>query len=808
MIVLVLPGSCVLNGGVESGATIWFVMGFLYVFIMFSGMKMWIFFALTDVMCALTYWVIFHYSEVVSMQPDRFTIYFDSFFGVLLVGCTTGLIVRLQFRFFDQERKVNLEQQKALEEISESKNSFFANMSHEIRTPINTIVGLNEIILRDSEDVTTREYSQNIQSASKMLLSLVNDILDLSQMEMKRMEIVPMEYETGELFYELIDMIQIRLEEKNLELYLDIAADMPSVLYGDVKRLQQVFLNLLTNAAKYTREGSVTLSAMTEAGDVGEVILRVTVEDTGIGIRREDLEHLYDSFHRVDAKKNRRIEGSGLGLTITKQLVDLMDGEITVDSIYTKGSTFTVAIPQKIVNKEPMGEIEEYIRKNGQKTSVYKKNFEAPEARILIVDDNKMNSLVVTKLLEPTKVQIDVAGSGQECLEMTKRRYYHVILMDYMMPIMDGVETFKELRRQENGLCRDSAVIVLTASTTTEANRIYQENRFEGFLEKPIRGEELEQGILQFLPEDIVEYRRDESGADGEHKIQRIVRKKRQKIRITTDCVSDLPEDLLEKYNIGLMYLYVTTGKARFADTREIDSEDLTEYLTNPSVDIKADNVSVEEYESFFAEVLTNAEDVVHICMSSGAGESYKTAVEAAQCFGHVHVVDSSMISGGQGLVVLHAAQLAEQGLGPEEICVRLKEMKNHVADYMIMPDVENFYRNGYTSARSASVCRFLHCHPSLKMIRGKVCISGLYLGSMESCYKRFLQLHLLHKKRINTDIIYITYVGLSVRQQEMIKKEVLRKVPFERVIMQKSSVSVASNGGVGALGIAYYLKK
>jgi DegV family protein with EDD domain len=251
----------------------------------------------------------------------------------------------------------------------------------------------------------------------------------------------------------------------------------------------------------------------------------------------------------------------------------------------------------------------------------------------------------------------------------------------------------------------------------------------------------------------------------------------------------------------------VTTDRGRFADTREIDSEDLTEYLSNPAVEVKADSVSVEEYETFFAEVLTQAENVIHICMSSGAGKSYRTAVEAAKCFDHVHILDSSMISCGQGMVVLYAAQLAEQGCDVETICRRVQEMRTHVANYMMIPNVDIFYRNGHTSHRMASVCRLFHFHPALRMNRGKVCVSGVYGGNLENAYKRFLTIHLLRKKRINRDIVYITHVGLTVRQQEMIKKEVLRRVPFERVIMQKSSVSVASNGGIGSLGMAYYLK-
>ena len=216
---------------------------------------------------------------------------------------------------------------------------------------------------------------------------------------------------------------------------------------------------------------------------------------------------LYDAFRRADVKRNMKIEGSGLGLSITKQLVDLMEGEITVDSIYTKGSVFTVLLSQQIIDKTPVGNITFLSRKRPD-SELYEKSFEAPEARILIVDDNPMNTMVECQLLKETKLQIDTAQSGAECLEMTKRKYYHVILLDYMMPEMNGVETLRRLRKQENGLCRDTAIIVLSASSVTEAGQDLLEEAFDGYLEKPVQGMALETEILKFIPEDIVEYRK------------------------------------------------------------------------------------------------------------------------------------------------------------------------------------------------------------------------------------------------------------------------------------------------------------
>lgn len=806
MLLMFFPMMFLFNNGVNGGAPLWFVLGIIYVFLMFEKKRLYFFLALAIIADIGVYTYAYLYPDQITPLSSRFMIYLDSLFGVFAVSITSGLILKFQFKIFALEREVTQKQKEELEVINNSKNNFFASMSHEIRTPINTIIGLNEMILRESKEEGICEYAQDIQKASKMLLSLVNDILDLSQMEMKRMEIVPMEYQTEELLREIVTMLQVRLAEKKLDFLVDIDEKLPTKLLGDVKRIQQILINILTNAAKYTEEGSVTLRVEVENIRIGEVMLKIMVIDTGIGIRNEDFEHLYDLFHRVDIKRTQKIEGSGLGLAITKQLVDLMDGEITVDSIYTKGSTFTVMIPQKVVDGEPVGKIDFYNSRT-YKHELYQQSFEAPEARILIVDDNEMNSLVTKKLLSATKMKIDIANSGAKCLKMTKRKYYHVILMDYMMPEMNGVETLRQLRKQENSLCRDSVVIVLTANTMTEASELSKENQFNGFLEKPLQGSVLEAEILKFLPEDIIEYRR-EIPLQETLKVQHVTGTKRRKIYITTDCVSDLPKELLEKYNIGLMYLYIKTDHGRFADIKEIDSGDWTEYLQNPQEMVRADGVSVEEYEAFYAGVLAEAEEVIHISLASEAGKSYGVAVAAAEGFDHVHVVDSGQISCGQGLIVLYAAKLAEEGLSTAEICAELDQMKKRVVSQFLLPGAEALYQGGYTNRYLTMLSRLFQFHPILKMKHSKLNVVGLRNGKMQNAQKHFIHRYLMRKRHINTDVIYITHAGLSVAQLEMIRREVLKCIPFERVIIQKASVSTSCTFGIGTLGFAYYLKE
>ena len=417
IILFVFPAMFFLSGGLEGGAVLWFSIGLFYIFLMFSGKKLAFFLILSLIVDAITYLMGYFHPEWITPMDSKAAAYLDSAFAMVAVGLAGGAILKAQSRMFYIEQSIARKQQEELEKMSDAKDNFFASMSHEIRTPINTIIGLNEMILRESREEETREYAENMQSASKMLLNLVNDILDLSQIEMKKMEIIPIEYQSASLFGDLIDMIQVRLKEKKLDFHVDIDKNIPSVLQGDVKRINQVILNLLTNAAKYTETGSVTFSARVESMEGELACLKISVTDTGIGIRKENLQYLYDAFRRADIKKNMKIEGSGLGLSITKQLVDLMDGEITVDSIYTKGSVFTVMLPQKVVDATPIGE-GAFLARSRSMTGKYQRSFEAPEARILIVDDNPMNTLVESKLLRETKVQIDTAKSGVECLEM------------------------------------------------------------------------------------------------------------------------------------------------------------------------------------------------------------------------------------------------------------------------------------------------------------------------------------------------------------------------------------------------------
>ncbi len=810
---ILFPIMYILGGGIDSGTPVMLTLGILYIYVMFSGKKVWLFLFLTMMSYGVTFWLSYKYPEIIKSMPSLTAIYLDTYLSVVIVGLIGGIIIKAHMKVYEAEHDLNIKQTKELERSNAARNAFFANMSHEIRTPINAIIGLNEMIIRSNPGSEIQEYARDIQAASKMLLNQVNDILELSQLEMEKMSITSEPYYTKDMLRDLIELVRVQAEKKSLEFYLDIDKNLPTALQGDERRLKQVLLNILDNAVKYTKEGSVTFSVLSEPCDNGEVLLKMKVSDTGIGIRKEDLSSIYDAFNRFDEKKNKRILGNGLGLSITKQLVDLMGGDITVDSIYTKGTVFTVTLRQPVVDNKPIGDVN-YLGRKLEKAEEYKPLFEAPEARILIVDDSKMNRMVASRLLSSTKVQIDVACGGVECLEMTSKKFYHVILLDYMMPDMSGPEVLKELRKREDGLIKETAIIALTGNVLFDARQQCLSEGFDGYVEKPIQGKLLEEEILKFLPPDIIEYQEvDENNhilREPEHfgRIQKLSRRRRKKVCITTDCTCDIPTELLEKYDVKVMYLYIKTPNGRFADTREIDSDSIEQYISSESSTAYGDKVSVEEYEEFFAEALTQADDVIHISLASRCGKSYGVACMAAKCFDHVHIIDSGQISCGQALLTLHASKMALEGKNAGEICDRLEKMVSNVHTRFIMPSADIFYNNGRTNAFVATVCRAFQLHPYAGMIQKKAAMRALLGGTIESAWRQGIYWMFHGKKNIDSEVVFITHVGCSVKQQEWIKREILKRVPFKEVIIQKASFTSACNVGIGSIGISYYINK
>lgn len=419
--------------------------------------------------------------------------------GGLVVG-TAVIFIMAIVKTGQDLLQIEGEKQKAILE-RDAKVKFLANMSHEIRTPINAIIGMNEMVLRENKDPNLEGYISDIESAGKMLLSLVNDILDLSKIEADKMTLVSQPYELSSMLNDVIQGIRPRMEKKHLEFLVRIDESLPSMYLGDEVRIKQVINNLLTNAVKYTDRGSVTLEVGGYLLDEKHMMLCVTVSDTGQGIKKENLAVLFDSFTRLEQEKNASIEGTGLGLHITQLIVRQMNGTIAVESEYGKGSVFTVKYPQVIEKETPVGNIAMH---HGEHRTVRQEQFHAPDAVVLIVDDNEMNLHVATSLLKWTRIRTETAQSGAIALEMCRKKKYDVIFMDHMMPQMDGVEALQQLRSDPEGKNQTTTVIVLTANAISGMKEWYFSQGFDDYLSKPIDIRCLERMLVKYLPKEKI----------------------------------------------------------------------------------------------------------------------------------------------------------------------------------------------------------------------------------------------------------------------------------------------------------------
>ena len=397
------------------------------------------------------------------------------------------------------ERKVLEIEKDAANASNKAKSDFLANMSHEIRTPMNAIIGMDEMILRTSPSEPVKKFALDIQSAGKTLLSIINDILDFSKIESGKMELVPVEYGFASVMNDIVNMTMNKAKEKGLEYNLNVSEDIPSVMLGDEIRIRQVMLNLINNAIKYTPEGCVSINV---SFDKENQMLDFSVSDTGIGIKDEDKDKLFGSFQRLDENKNRNIEGTGLGLNITKYFVNKMDGEISVNSKYGVGSTFNAKMKQTVIDDTPIGDFSQNLSRLQEYKEEFRPSVIAPEAKILIVDDNDMNLEVISGLLEVTKIKVATAGSGRECIDILKRDHFDLIFLDQMMPGLSGIQTLDEIKK--NHLADDTPVIALTADAIVGAKDNYIKEGFTDYLSKPVMYDALEAILLKNIKRDKI----------------------------------------------------------------------------------------------------------------------------------------------------------------------------------------------------------------------------------------------------------------------------------------------------------------
>ena len=402
----------------------------------------------------------------------------------------------------EYEAKVLKLEKSAADDANKAKSRFLADMSHEIRTPINAVLGMNEMILRETDSESIKEYAGNIRSSGRALLSLINSILDFSKIEDGKMEIVPVDYSVVDMIHYLQNSIAERAAAKSLQFIVNVDPSIPRTLHGDDMRVSQVIMNLLTNAVKYTKTGEVRLTVKNSGISDGDLLLYVEVKDTGIGIKEEDMPKLFESFERLDKEKNRNIEGTGLGMSIVTRLLTMMGSRLSAESKYGEGSTFSFVIKQGIVDETPIDDTYVKLSAGNQAKSeaAYHESFTAPEGRILIVDDTKMNLNVAKNLLKKTLLIIETALSGDEALTLCASKKYDVILMDQRMPGLDGTQTLHLIKEQFEGYNIDTPVICLTADAISGARDRYLAEGFSDYLTKPIEGSELEKMLLKYLP--------------------------------------------------------------------------------------------------------------------------------------------------------------------------------------------------------------------------------------------------------------------------------------------------------------------
>ncbi|WP_029231801.1 response regulator [Butyrivibrio sp. VCB2006] len=456
---------------------------------------------------------------LVAYIPAKELIMNRSIDWILLVIVSIGLMVLLHFNLLlllNFNRKLTVAAEAA-NQANEAKSLFLSTMSHDIRTPMNAIIGMNEMILRDSHDEGILMYSESIRAAGSTLLGIINDILDFSKIEAGKMEIINVDYNIASLLNDLVNMVQRKADEKGLIFKLDVDSNIPRILHGDEIRIKQVITNILSNAVKYTQEGSVVFSISSTKceEEPNHVILHVSVKDTGIGIKKEELNKLFVAFERIEEKKNRNIEGTGLGMAIAQNFLNMMGSKIQVESEYGKGSEFSFDLKQKVVKWEPLGEFDAAYKSFIRDRQRYKAQFIAPKARVLVVDDTEINLKVFVSLLGKTKIQIDTADSGDAGIALFKRNLYDVIFLDHMMPDKDGIETIKEMKECTDTPNLKTPIICLTANAVSGMREMYINAGFDDYLTKPIDTNRLENMLLTYLPTDLIEQPLDEfSDAD------------------------------------------------------------------------------------------------------------------------------------------------------------------------------------------------------------------------------------------------------------------------------------------------------
>ena len=538
-------------------------------------------------------------------------------------------------------------------------------------------------------------------------------------------------------------------------------------------RIKQILINVLNNAVKYTKEGAVTLSIQCKEQENGNALISYSVTDTGMGIKKESIPYLFQAFKRIDESENRYIEGTGLGLSIVKQLVELMGGDISVNSVYTKGSTFIITIPQKVVSNEEIGELDLETRHGTNQRESYRQSFEAEKARVLIVDDNEMNRMVAKKLLRDTKVMVDTAESGEKCLKKSLQTRYDVIFMDHLMPEMDGIECLHAIRTQMGGFNQNTPVV------------------------------QLEEELIRHLPKNLIRQFNAE-GTVGMIEAPILEHRKKVPVMISTDTTSDLPDYLIDGNLAAVMPYRVKTEGGEFLDGVETETDGILAYMKERGEMAQSEAPKVSDYEEFFAEQLTKAQFVVHISMAESVSPGFANALEASKAFDNVMVIDSGQLSSGMGLIVLYAISCAAGGMGAGDIVQKLKAYKKQIQTSFIVSETGYLMQAGKISEKVHKLCQAFMLHPVVVLKNGRMKIKKIYVGRRKTAWKKYITSTFNKELHMDKKMLFITYAGLTNDELKEITKEVREKDAIENIIYQKASPAVAINCGPGTFGMLF----
>ena len=802
---IILPILFYFGGGLTGGGYLWLIFAYLYTGLVLNGMWRPFMLIVLTIESGLMYFDAYMHPERVTEHSRQF-FFIDSLVSVIMVGTICCIMVWFVEWMFIEENKRAKEETQKYEELNKSQNRFFSSMSHEIRTPINSILGLNEIILRQedaSEEI--KKDAGNIQGAGKMLLALVNDILDISKIEAGKMDIIPVNYNVPSMISEIVNMIWLRAEQKGLKFNVEIDPTIPQELFGDEVRIKQILVNLLNNAVKYTSEGTVTLHIEKENIKDEKVRIIFSVSDTGMGIKEDAIPYLFDAFQRIDEEKNSKIEGTGLGLSIVKQLVELMDGDISVNSVYTQGSNFTVALWQKVSNPTAVGNISITNYGSVRDEQKYEASFTAPEARILIVDDNEMNLEVEKKLVEGTQITVDTVSSGADALAHTIATRYDIIFMDHLMPVMNGIECLQAIRKQHGGYNNHVPVIVLTANAGSENRALYSSSGFDGYLLKPVSGAQFEEMLLAHLPESKVTISKTADFSKSKLNTAKGYNKKIPLI-ITTNSMCDLPVRTLKELQIDTIPFKVHVDGKEYYDGLEADTDEIIRYM-RAGKEFTSEPPTIEEFEQFFAKELKKAHQIIYITLAPGISEEYERARQAAKAYGNVFVFNSGFNSSSMGMIALMAYNLSNQGMSPGNIIKELTAIKSKVRCSFVASDPMVLLKRGIIGKRLCELMLSIGLKPFVVVKNDTFKVDRVQIGNKTRSYDRYVDYAVPRRSGHDLDVVMVTHSDVPEEVLERIEKRILANAPFKNVIFQKASAALSVSCGPGAFGIMYMEK-